>query len=517
MKNLYFKQCALLAGVSLFAACTQTPAPVLSGYKGTVEAEKQPSLEKSRKTADVRKASWPFDQFSAQTQAERIEPAAGPSTSAAPVSPKKPAAVRAEAKPQPQLISYKVKTADTAFSLASKYDTSVKDILEQNKLKVPSDVREGMTLTIPAHSKPKISAWQQVNDMLTQAQQPLDTAADDAKKPEDSRVAAAETSPAPEAVAEAKPLADKKLADVEPAAGRAPQKDGVVLIDHQVMPGETIYRISRTYDASVFDIMTANSFTQPQDLKSGTVVKVPVNQKVATKNTADDGVVQKPLAEKPKPAADTAPQEVAVTAPRADDTADKAKDETPPAQEAKTETPDTPVKAEEIAGQSSEDKAGDTSASIVAKDKNSAADDMKAELKRGQVDPAAAHASGPVWPVKGEILRRFGEEGNGVAHTGINIAVPVGTPVLAMDRGTVLYADEGLKTYGKLVLIRHDNGMVSAYAHNGHLLVRRGEKVKKGQIIATSGASGNVDVPQLHFELRRHASALDPMRELPKL
>jgi murein DD-endopeptidase MepM/ murein hydrolase activator NlpD len=59
--------------------------------------------------------------------------------------------------------------------------------------------------------------------------------------------------------------------------------------------------------------------------------------------------------------------------------------------------------------------------------------------------------------------------------------------------------------------------MVSAYAHNSHLLVKKGEKVKKGQVIATSGATGNVDVPQLHFELRRHASALDPERELPKL
>ena len=86
-----------------------------------------------------------------------------------------------------------------------------------------------------------------------------------------------------------------------------------------------------------------------------------------------------------------------------------------------------------------------------------------------------------------------------------------------MDGGQVLYADEGLKSFGKLVLVRHKNGMVSAYAHNGHLLVRKGERVKKGQIIATSGASGNVDTPQLHFELRQHASAVDPLRVLPRL
>jgi len=140
-----------------------------------------------------------------------------------------------------------------------------------------------------------------------------------------------------------------------------------------------------------------------------------------------------------------------------------------------------------------------------------------AEQKRGKVDEQAARAKGLVWPVKGEIVRKFGDDGNGVALTGINIAVPEGTPVLAAEGGKVLYADNGLKVYGNLVLVQHPNGMVSAYAHNSYLLVKKGEKVRKGQVLALSGASGNVEKPQLHFELRQHASAVDPLNVLPKL
>jgi murein DD-endopeptidase MepM/ murein hydrolase activator NlpD len=146
--------------------------------------------------------------------------------------------------------------------------------------------------------------------------------------------------------------------------------------------------------------------------------------------------------------------------------------------------------------------------------KNEARD---AEEKRGYVDVVAAHAKGLVWPVKGEVIRKFGDDGSGVARTGINIAVPKGTPVLASEGGTVLYADDGLKIYGKMVLIRHDNGMVSAYAHNGYLLVKKNERVKKGQVLALSGATGNVESPQLHFELRQHASAIDPIAMLPRM
>ena len=115
------------------------------------------------------------------------------------------------------------------------------------------------------------------------------------------------------------------------------------------------------------------------------------------------------------------------------------------------------------------------------------------------------------WPARGRVIAGFGANGG---NEGINIAVPEGTPVKAAEAGTVTYAGSEVKGYGNLVLIRHENGFVSAYAHNGSLSVKRGEQVKRGQVIATSGQTGNVTSPQLHFEIRKGATPVDPMKHL---
>lgn len=110
------------------------------------------------------------------------------------------------------------------------------------------------------------------------------------------------------------------------------------------------------------------------------------------------------------------------------------------------------------------------------------------------------------WPARGRVITGYSKGGN----EGINIAVPEGTPVKAAEGGTVAYAGSELKGYGNLVLIRHPNGYVSAYAHNGELKVKRGDTVKRGQVVANSGQSGNVSSPQLHFELRKGSTPVDP-------
>ncbi|SEG79938.1 LysM domain-containing protein [Bosea lathyri] len=111
------------------------------------------------------------------------------------------------------------------------------------------------------------------------------------------------------------------------------------------------------------------------------------------------------------------------------------------------------------------------------------------------------------WPARGRVIAGYSGKGG---NEGINIAVPEGTPVKAAEGGTVAYAGSELKGYGNLVLIRHPNGYVSAYAHNGDLKVKRGETVKRGQVVASSGQSGNVSSPQLHFELRKGSAPVDP-------
>jgi murein DD-endopeptidase MepM/ murein hydrolase activator NlpD len=131
---------------------------------------------------------------------------------------------------------------------------------------------------------------------------------------------------------------------------------------------------------------------------------------------------------------------------------------------------------------------------------------------------AAADATGALptfrWPVRGKVITSYGAKTNGKANDGINLAVPEGTPVKAAEDGVVAYSGNELKGYGNLVLIRHSNGYVTAYAHASELLVKRGDTIKRGQIIAKSGQSGEVGSPQLHFEIRKGSSPVDPLQFL---
>ena len=121
------------------------------------------------------------------------------------------------------------------------------------------------------------------------------------------------------------------------------------------------------------------------------------------------------------------------------------------------------------------------------------------------------------WPVTGRIIRGFGPRADGTKNDGINIAVPIGTDIRAAEAGVVAYAGDELKGYGNLILIRHDNGLVSAYAHGDRMLVRRGDQISRGQVIAKAGKTGSVKQPQLHFELRKGAKPIDPMPYLGRM
>ena len=116
--------------------------------------------------------------------------------------------------------------------------------------------------------------------------------------------------------------------------------------------------------------------------------------------------------------------------------------------------------------------------------------------------------------MKGRIIAGFGPKPNGLQNDGVNLAVPEGTPVKAAEDGVVAYAGNELKGYGNLVLVRHGNGFVTAYANTSEILVKRGDAVKRGQVIAKSGQTGSVTSPQLHFEIRKGATPVDPAQYL---
>jgi murein DD-endopeptidase MepM/ murein hydrolase activator NlpD len=121
------------------------------------------------------------------------------------------------------------------------------------------------------------------------------------------------------------------------------------------------------------------------------------------------------------------------------------------------------------------------------------------------------------WPVKGRVISGFGQKPNGQQNDGINLSVPEGTPIKASEDGVVAYSGNELKGYGNLVLIRHAEGWVTAYAHASEVLVKRGEAVKRGQVIARAGQTGGVVAPQLHFEIRKGSTPVDPTGHLSAL
>lgn len=127
--------------------------------------------------------------------------------------------------------------------------------------------------------------------------------------------------------------------------------------------------------------------------------------------------------------------------------------------------------------------------------------------------PLLAGAPNWQWPAQGRVLSGF--HGNNGLNKGIDIGGNLGQPVLAAASGQIVYAGSGLRGYGKLLIIKHNETYLSAYAHNHHLLVKEGDVVKAGQKIADMGSSGT-DRVKLHFEIRREGTPVDPMKYLPK-
>jgi len=288
---------------------------------------------------------------------------------------------------------------------------------------------------------------------------------------------AAAPSPMASNAARPSPAPVSALAPTQPVA--ATGSSGL----HVVAAGDTLYKISRTYGRSVADLAKANNIEPTATLKIGDRIVIPGGP--ASHNVAKSTPKgSQPLA---------APSAKAAAAGRAAASAKAAaagKAAAPKAQPAKAATP-APQQPE---------KQPQQAAVVTPSDETPAPTPIKADAT-----PTFR------WPVKGRVIAGFGPKPNGQQNDGINLAVPEGTPVKAAEDGVVAYAGNELKGYGNLVLIRHPNGYVTAYAHAKELLVKRGDPVKRGQVIANSGQTGNVDTPQLHFEVRKGPAPLDPM------
>lgn len=141
-------------------------------------------------------------------------------------------------------------------------------------------------------------------------------------------------------------------------------------------------------------------------------------------------------------------------------------------------------------------------------------DEERREAQRGLDQALPPRAGSFRWPLRGELLMGYGPQPGGQHNDGINIGAPVGTPIVASEAGIVAYVGDDLDTLGNLILIRHAGGWVTAYAHNDSVVVKRGMRVARGDVIGLTGATGNVDRPQLHFEIRKETEAVDPIELL---
>jgi murein DD-endopeptidase MepM/ murein hydrolase activator NlpD len=284
-----------------------------------------------------------------------------------------------------------------------------------------------------------------------------------------------------------------------------------------VADGETLDMLSGRYGVPSAALLAANGLSSASEVKSGMRIVVPVYH-------ADGHPVAS--AESPKAAKKRAENVADAESPRSgkekDKTKAKEKDKGNDKDVAKADKPGE--KADKSAPKDA--GGGDLAYAEPAKpsQKNAAIDkaptgnlESGAGASKVPLTGAQADASGVEpefrWPARGRIIQGFKAGGN----DGINISVPTGTSVRAAESGVVVYSGDGLKGYGNLVLIKHPNGFVTAYGNNGELDVKRGDQVKRGQVIAKSGDTGNVNAPQLHFELRKGSTPVDPTNYLAGL
>jgi murein DD-endopeptidase MepM/ murein hydrolase activator NlpD len=280
----------------------------------------------------------------------------------------------------------------------------------------------------------------------------------------------------------------------KPAPARAAAAPAPAAATHVVASGQTLISIGRHYRKSAVEIARANRIDTKSKLKIGQRLSIPgvAPTKTAAAQPAPARTAAAPghrpakslvLGAPPAPLA--LPKQKVVAAPQ-------------PA----------PTGTKPVAGQQVASLQPTASAHL-----STPVSDAQAEVREAQPSTTGAIPSFR-WPVRGRVIAGFGPKPNGQQNDGINLAVPEGTSVKAAEDGVVAYAGNELKGYGNLLLVRHSNGYVTAYAHASELKVKRGEQVKRGQIIALAGQSGQVTSPQLHFEIRKGSTPVDPTQLL---
>lgn len=378
--------------------------------------------------------------------------------------------------------SYVVQRGDTVYALAREFKVPVKTLIDVNDLQPPYQLLIGQRLSVPTEQTHTVAAGDTVQGIARRYN--VDSAslarANDLREPYTVKVGQILRLPGTVAEASAEPAPPVPVSRPVTVVNRA----GEVKVAALPPPPKQV--VTQPAPPPVTPAEPAPAILPP-----------PAKPAAATAGPAK--------AEPPKPAEPIKPVEPPKVAepPKPTPTPPKAE----PVKPAEPPKPVEPLKAEPH--KAAEDDAGEPATPVPAPDapvKKPSRDEVVAALP----SPPPRGGRSFQWPVTGRVIATFGPQEKGLHNDGLNIAAPKGSPVRAAENGVVAYAGDEIRGFGNLLLIRHADGYMTAYAHNEVLLVNRGDTVRRGQVIARVGQTGNVSSPQLHFEIRKGTQAVDP-------
>ncbi|WP_439575029.1 peptidoglycan DD-metalloendopeptidase family protein [Phreatobacter sp.] len=406
--------------------------------------------------------------------------------------------------------------AETVDSLSHRYGVPARAIAEANGVPQGHRFAAGQNVVIPTYSMagaPVAASppdTRRSGDLVRQPAAPADRprivqTQPIAVAPRRESVPAAAPTPRMAWQQGANPAASSRPAPVAaaPATTATTSRQPARAASHQVTSGETLSSVARKHGVTRASLAQANGMAPNASLRIGQTLRLPGAAAPAA------------VAARPAPAAVAArPAPAAVPTPVArQDQARRtvAAVQATPAGRQADPRPTAAIPPAEPARAASRPSPAVALQPDVA---NAPAPQAETPAAEAPAAAAAAPASDRApqfrWPVRGRVVAGF----RAGTNDGIKLSVPEGTAVKAAEDGVVAYAGNELRNYGNLVLVRHSNGFVTAYAHNSRVNVRRGDQVRRGQTIAQAGQTGNVSSPQVHFEIRRGATPVDPMSML---
>jgi len=364
-----------------------------------------------------------------------------------------------------------VRQGDTLYSLARQHGVSVNDLKATNGL-ASNDLRPGQQLHLPSGTRPRYAT--------ETARPPRETYETVAVRP------------------------------VQPGAAVAADAPSDWSGSHTVRQGESLYGIARENGVQLTELERYNGISDSRKVKPGTVLKVPGQRSTTVAAATPSAPAYEPPAySAPSTSAPStsAPAGATAQTPAPTPGVVTLGAQVPPIGGGSTPQRPTMINGTGLSGPGNDQPRSEPER-VARAETNTATDAVSPA--NPQTSRAVAGFSKLRWPVAGKVIAGFGPRPDGTHNDGVNLAAPMGTDVHAAESGVVAYAGDELKGYGNLVLIRHDNGWVTAYAHADELLVKRGDQIKRGQVVAKAGRTGQVDQPQVHFELRQGQKPVDP-------